>query len=327
MIQKILLALCVFFFAHKLSTAEPSTVAFSSSGAVESGRIAFIKPSTRKIIEMDLNGKITWEFAIPRKYSKPNFSISGGADINWLEKTDTFLIAIPKVGAIEVNRKGEVTWEYLTEDISHDIDLLEDGTLIFVNGWDSDSQYIFTRIDRAGKIIERYKAADIGLSKSERRLNFSNEFYSNTHANAVQHLGGDDYLISLRNYNMAITIKSGKVSSKIENVRSIHDPVELKGEVYFIRQDGPHSQLIVRLNKQTQERSPLFSTTDTSMTPMRTLEPLRNGNFLITGSTMIAQISKDGGLVWSVKLDNFEHQVLSTKQNRDFIYKAAFVYK
>lgn len=327
MIRKTLLALCTFFLTCKFSAAEPSKVSFSSSGTVESGRIAFIKPSTRKIIEMDLNGKITWEFTIPRKYSKHNFSISGGADINWLEKTDTFLVAIPKVGAIEVNRKGEVTWDYLSEEISHDVDLLEDGTLIFVNGWDSDSQHIFTRIDRSGRIIERYKAEDIGLSKSDRRYNNSNELYSNTHANAVQHLGGDEYLLSLRNYNMAITIKSGKVISKIDNVRSIHDPVELKDHVYFIRMDGPRFQRIVRLNKQTQERSPLFVTTDTSMTPMRTLEPLRNGNFLITGSTMIAQISKDGELVWSVELGNFEHQLLSTTQNRDFIYKAAFVYK
>ena len=327
MIKKALLVFCVFFLAHKLSAAEPSTVEFSSIGTVESGKVAFIKPSTRKIIEMDLNGKITWEYAIPRKYSKVNFSISGGADINWIEKTDSFLVAIPKVGAIEVNRKGEVIWEYLTEEISHDIDLLEDNTLIFVNGWDSDSQHIFTRIDRAGKIIERYTVGDLGLSKSERRLNFSNEFYSNTHANAVQRLGEGEYLISLRNYNKAIVIKSGKVVSQIENVRSIHDPVDLKDETYFIRQDGPQSQRIVRLNNQTQERSPLFSTTDTSMTPMRTLEPLRNGNFLITGSTTIAQISKDGGLVWSIKLSNFQHQVLSTAPNRDFIYKAAFVYK
>jgi hypothetical protein len=325
--QKKLMIIYTLFIAHKFSAAEPSTVTFSSIGAVENGKIAFIKPSIRKIIEMDLNGKITWEFSIPRKYSKIDFSISGGADINWIEKTDSFIVAIPKVGAIEVNRKGEVIWEYLTEEISHDIDLLEDDTLIFVNGWDSDSQHIFTRIDRSGKIIERYTLGDFGISKSERKLNFSNEFYSNTHANAVQRLGEREYLISLRNYNKAIIIKSGKVVSKIENVRSIHDPVDLKDGIYFIRQDGPYSQRIVRLNKQTQERAPLFSTTDTSMTPMRTLEPLRNGNFLITGSSTIAQISKDGDLVWSVKLNNFQHQVLSTTSNRDFIYKAAFVYK
>jgi hypothetical protein len=317
----------MFFLAYKFAAAEPATVSFASSGAVENGRIAFIKPSTRKIIEMDLNGKITWEYVIPSKYSKANFSIRGGADINWIEKTDSFLIAVPKVGAIEVNRKGEVVWEYLTEEISHDIDLLEDGTLIFVNGWDSDTQHILTRIDRAGKIIERYKADDLGLNKSERRYNVSSELYSNTHANAVQHLGQGEYLLSLRNYNMAVTVQSGKIVSKIDNVRSIHDPVDLKGDIYFIRMDGPYSQRIVRFNKQTQERSPLFSTTDTSMTPMRTLEPLRNGNFLITGSTMICQISKDGDLVWSLKLSNFEHQTLGKTQNRDFIYKAAFVYK
>lgn len=316
-----------FVFFCTVVGAESVQVSALVPEKVQSGRVAFVKPSVSKIIEMDLDGKVTWEYTFPRKYLRPDFSMGGGADIEWLPKTDSFLVAIPKVGAVEVSRSGQVVWEYLTEEISHDADLLADGTIVFVNGWDGDGSFIFTRIDRSGRILERYRAQDIGLDKADRRLNFMNEIYSNTHANAVQFLAPGRYLLSLRNYNMAVVLNAGKIESKIQNVRSIHDPVDLADGIYFIRQDGLSGQRVVRLDKNTEQRGPLFETSDPEWRPMRTLEPLANRNFLITGSTVIGQVSRSGELVWKIKLNDFENQLNSSSPHRDFIYKAAFVYK
>ena len=323
--------LCLPIFNNS-ALAESTKIVTFDENKTQKGRVVFVKPADAKIIELDINGKKTWEFNIPRKYQNPNFSLSAGPDIEWLDKTDTFLVAIPKVGIIEVNREGKVIWDYMTKDISHDVDLLSDGTLIFVNGWDSDSDYVLTRINRKGEVLERYTADDIGLNREERRWNDNipgriAEPYSNTHANSVQDLGGNKYLFSLRNYHRAVVVENGKIVNSYSQAKLIHDPVDVGDRVYFLRHEAVGDSRIVMHDKQTGKRSPVFNSPDASWTPMRTLEILKNGNFLITGSSVIAQVTKNGEVVWQLNLPNFDHQVLSKNKNKNVVYKAAFVYK
>ncbi len=80
-------------------------------------------------------------------------------------------------------------------------------------------------------------------------------------------------------------------------------------------------------DKKTSKRSPFFITPEASWTPLRTLEILKNRNFLVTGSSVIAQVTQAGEVVWQVDLPNFENQMLVNRPNRDFVYKATFVYK
>ena len=62
-------------------------------------------------------------------------------------------------------------------------------------------------------------------------------------------------------------------------------------------------------------------------TPLRTVELLRNNNILITGSREVGQLDQEGKLVWSLKMNQYDSQITSTKKTKNFIYKAAFVYK
>lgn len=305
--------------------AERIEVKNFDASKIQPGRIAFIKVSEAKLIEIDMQGNTTLEFKIPSKYTRGPVDLAAGPDIEWVSKTDTFLIAIPKVGAIEVDRSGKVVWEYLTKDISHDIDLLGDGTLVFVNGWDSDTDYILTRINRRGEILERFTADEIGLNRADRRFN-RNERYSNTHANAVQSLRGGGYLVSLRNYNRAVVVNNRKITRYYRNAKLIHDPVDVGKHVYFVRHERVNESRIIKIDKATRARSVFVQFVDEQWTPLRTLEPLRNGNFLVTGSTAIGQISKTGDLVWQVNFLDFEHQ-LTKNRKENFIYKATFVYK
>lgn len=312
--------------------AEQTNLRVFNGGKAQAGRVAFFKPSEAKIIEIGSNGQKTWEYKIPRKYLNANFGVSAGPDVEWVAKTDTFLVAIPKSGIIEVDRQGNVVWEYMTKNISHDVDLLRDGTLIFVNGWDSDNDYVVTRINRKGEILERYTATDMGLNKKDRLWNDNApgrapEPYSNTHANAVQDLGNGKFLLSLRNYHRAVVIDNGRIVRSYNQAKRIHDPVDAGDRLFFIRRETVDASGIVMHDKKTGKRSIVFNSPDASWTPLRTLEILKNGNFLVTGSTVLAQVTQNGEVVWQVDLPYFEHQVQQNRKDRDFVYKAAFVYK
>ena len=53
---------------------------------------------------------------------------------------------------------------------------------------------------------------------------------------------------------------------------------------------------------------------------LRTLEKLQNGNWLITGSQTIGQVTNDGELVWELYFPEFRHQRDKNKE-KTFIYK------
>ncbi len=325
------LILSHIFFIENIA-AEPTNIRAYVKDKAEIGRVAIVKSSEAKILEFDMDGKKTWEFQIPRKYRFGPISIDSGPDIEWQKETDTFLLAIPKVGIIEVNRAGNVIWEYLTKDISHDVDLLADETLIFVNGWDADNDYIFTRVNRRGEVIERYTAEQIGLNRADRFWNDNipgrtPEPYSNTHANAIQSLGNGKYLLSLRNYHRAVVIENGKIIKSYGKAKLIHDPIDVDEKIFFVRMEKLGESRIVMIDKKSGKRSRVFDSPNELWTPMRSLEILKNENFLVTGSAVIAQVSPSGEIIWQLDLINFQHQVLGSSRVKDFVFKATFVYK
>ena len=60
--------------------------------------------------------------------------------------------------------------------------------------------------------------------------------------------------------------------------------------------------------------------------PLRTLEKLENGNWLVTGSQRIGQVTNDGELVWELNLPEFRHQKDRNK-DKTYIYKVTFISK
>lgn len=290
---------------------------------VQAGRLAFVDSSLAKLIEVDLSGRITWEYTIPGSVLG-NGKLSSGTDVEWLAQSDSFLLAIPGAGVFEINRQGQVVWKYATPYADHDADRLENGNTVFVNGWDGDSDPVMTEVDSAGNIVLQLFARDLELNPAERH-DVSNERYSNTHANAVQKLGPGEYLLSLRNFNQFVKISNGKVVARVRNARNVHDPVPYKGGYLFaVHLAEDKSALMMQVGPG--QRQPLFKPEPDTWTPLRTVELLRNGNILITGGREMGQLDPQGQLIWSLVAGHYVSGKSGQKSAR-FFYKATFVYK
>jgi hypothetical protein len=324
-----LIAIALIFMAILSSAAFASVgdqfgvVGVNQEGSVQIGKIAFVDVNQSKLIEMDTTGKVTWEYSIPFTMTFGS-KLSSGTDVEWLPASDNFLLAIPEAGVFEVNRKGEVVWQYKTRYVDHDADRLPNGNTVFVNGWDADGDPVVTEVDPSGKIVMQLFAEQLGLDVNERH-SAPGERYSNTHANAVQQLADGEYLISLRNYNQFLRYKDGKVVARYMNARNVHDPLPFKGGYLFAIHYRDSSQLI--LQRESGQREPFFKPEPGTWTPLRTVELLKNGNILVTGSREVGQLDEAGKLVWSMVIESYANQKSEQRKKAGFIYKATFVYK
>lgn len=195
---------------------------------------------------------------------------------------------------------------------------------MFVNGWDADTDPIVTEVDSSGKVVFQLFAQQLGLDLSERRTNPA-EPHSNTHTNAVHWITEGEYLISLRNFHQFIKIKNGEVVETFKKARNVHDPLPYEDGYLFAIHFRDRSELISQ--NVSGKRKPIFVPEPETWTPLRTVELLRNNNILITGSREVGQLDQEGKLVWSLKMNQYDSQITSTKKTKNFIYKAAFVYK
>lgn len=300
-----------------------ANVDIEQSEKTQAGRIAFIDSNQAKLIELDLTGKITWEYSLPWALIGLG-TLSAGTDVEWLPESDNFLIAIAGSGVFEINRKAEVVWKYETRFADHDADRLANGNTVFVNGWDADTDPVVTEVDSAGKIVMQLFAEQLGLSTNERH-SVPGERFSNTHANAIQRLDENEYLISLRNYNQFLKFKDGKVVARFKKAKNVHDPVPYKEGFLFAVHIADSQSALVHHQGPGQRQS-FFKPETGTWSPLRSVELLHNGNVLITGSRQVGQLDQDGKLVWAMTVVSYESGKSEQKTGR-FIYKAAFVYK
>ena len=83
-----------------------------------------------RIIEVDMEGKIVWEYEIPlslRQYTNPGF------DVEPLPNSHV-LFVLPGSGIYEIDRQGSVVWSHLDPKVSHDVDRLPNGNTLYVYG-------------------------------------------------------------------------------------------------------------------------------------------------------------------------------------------------
>jgi hypothetical protein len=257
------------------------------------------EPSAPRIIEVNMQGDIIWEYRIPqelKRFTNPGFDAELLPDGN-------ILFLLPGKGIYEIDRDGRIVWTYLTSKISHDADRLSNGNNIYVYGGNdgkADSQVVEVNSD--GEIVWSWQAAD-HFNESP-YADIYNEGW--THTNAVTRLDNGNTLISPRNFDFMVEVDAdGLVVRTIGEGMLLdqHDPEVLPGgNILLADHTIPHRAR--EIDPETGEIVWESSGFEKDETPVRDADRLPNGNTLITGSTKIIEVTPEGETVWQLLLKN-----------------------
>ncbi len=274
-----------------------------------------------RILEIDMEGNILWEHEISlemQDYLNPGF------DVELLDNGNLQLLA-PGYGVFEIERGGEIVWEYYDNKISHDADRLDNGNiLIAYGGHDTTEDFQVKEITPEGEMVWFWKAGE----------HFDYEPYAEiscdgfTHTNAVGRLDNGNTLVSLRNFNMVVEVDpEGNVVNEIGKgiVFSSHDPTIIEGTRQitvasqkpldcYAENDYSAHIAAMELDIDTDEIIWQYNEGDWSDSRkqlVRDVNKLSNGNYLVSGSTRAIEVSPSGEIVWELVIDLTKEQVES----------------
>lgn len=263
-----------------------------------------VQVDSPRIVEVNAFGEIVWQYRIPdalKRYTNPGF------DVELLPNNDV-LFLLPGNGVYEIDRTGRIVWSYLTTRISHDADRLPNGNTIFVfgnNDTKGDPQVV--EVDPRGQVVWTWYARD-HFNKSP-YADISDEGW--THTNAVQRLANGNTQICLRNFQIVVEVDpQGSVLRALGegSLDGPHDPVLLSsGNLLVATQNTlpanrAKPQAAIELDGVTGAVVWGFPMPFASW-PVRDADRLPNGNTLITGSTMIVEVTPQREIVWRLRLD------------------------
>jgi len=309
--------------SYKVVTAVPAKM----SG----GTTAFIDAAGKRVVEIDAAGKIVWQCSLAAPQFKSD-EIQRAADLEWIKADDTFLVAIPFSGIFRIDRKCNVVWRYQTSKISHDADLLPNGNVLHTYGWDTPDDMQAVEINPAGKIVWSWRArghvqakwtADgKGGGDQPKRGPGSGQGGGRgegfAHANAVVRLPDGDTLVSMRNFHRVARVSpDGSVKQFYGPINYVHEPGFLPDGSLIAAQRAP---MIVAAYGRGPRR--VIFANEIDIKPIRTVEQLAGGNFLLTGGEDLVEIDRSGEVVWRVKI----FSGLGVRI-RDGLYKAVRVTK
>jgi hypothetical protein len=269
-------------------------------------------PDRPRIIEVNMRGEIVWEYIIPshlKQYNNPGF------DVEWLPNNN-ILFVLPRHGVYEIDRNGNTVWSYLDEKISHDADRLPNGnTLVVWGGNDEVGDAQVKEVNPKGKIVWTWYAKD-HFNKPPYKSIYRQGW---THTNAASRLSNGNTLISLRNFDFIAEVDNrGSVVRIIGDVilESPHDPEFLANGYIMVANQlrpprGVHSAVEIdpEMNKIVWQ----FPIQDRRIWPVRDANRLPNGNTLITGTTKLIEVTREGEIVWQLTLKGVTFDVASER--------------
>jgi hypothetical protein len=265
------------------------------AGKFMPGNVAFVDTVGKRIVELGRDGAVAWSWLIPASVIGKG-DVRAAADLEWVADDDSYLLTIPFRGIFRISREGEIVWQHLTSTLSHDADLLENGNVIYVNGWDKPSDAQVTEVDANGDVVWSWHAKG-KVDEGWRKAAEDEPHDSYGHTNAVVRLPDGDTLISLRNFNRVFRVSAdGKIKQTWGPIDRAHEPTLQADGALIVSKHGRRRHNVMSVSPSGRER--LIFDNEIGIRPIRTVETLENGNMLLTGGEEIVEIDRAGGIVW-----------------------------
>ena len=289
------------------------------------------KTKTGRIIEINKNAEIIWEFLGNSQF--------GRIDDAKLTKAKTILVAAEK-GAYEIDRSGSIIWSY-SGKVSHDIDRLDNGNTILNYAWGPKGDAKIVEVDSNGRVVWTWD----GLL-SHNIAPFNNAYAKDTrkngsrktwiHNNAVTVLPNDNILISLRDFQEIVWIdRSGQVRKKyrfkcqskkraLQTSGTIkgcnpHEPQVLKNGNIVVGLRNPDRA--IEFDPETSEIIWQWKSFDSRLYgTIRDVDKLKNGNYQVVTGGHLLEITPKGDVVMNLGANP------SLSKNHRILYKAQKIY-
>jgi hypothetical protein len=175
-------------------------VIMADPGAVSPGTTMFLDgsyPDAPRVVEVNKWGEVVWQHHVPHERYRGTAVMDTAPLPN-----GHALYSVDGTGLYEVNEAGETVWSFEDSQPSHDVDRLENGNTLFVNGWARKGEPHVVELDPAGGVVWSWDAVE----------QYDFPPYSDVelegwiHANAAQRQPDGATLVSLRNFNMVTLI-------------------------------------------------------------------------------------------------------------------------
>ena len=263
-----------------------------------------------KVVEVDMQGDILWEYDVPQTWvvGQPV-----GFEAERLPNGNILLV-LSRSGIYEIDRDGNLVWQHLDPDCSHDADRLPNGNTIYVFGNnDTKADACVKEVDARGSLVWSWYARDhynVTPLDTITRGGWA-------HTNAVTRLDNGNTLVSLRNFNRSIIVNTqGDVVWEMdwENLYATgypcksdpHDP-EIHSDntlLCCLQWETPYE--VVEIDRTSGQ--PVLEYHRENFRTCRDADRLPNGNILIVGvltdlnESVIFEITENGDIVWQVRL-------------------------
>jgi len=288
-----------------------------------------------KIVEVNSNGKVVWEYKIPKHLFKTkkrhvwDVKVLGNQNI---------LFNLRNSGIYEINRQGEIIWQHLDKEASHDVDRLDNGNTIYARAWVEKGEDLVVEVDQYGQKVWSYD----GISHFDQYPFSDIDRGGWAHTNSVERLPNGNTLVSLRNFQMVVELdKQEKIVWKqlfdCEGAYTKWD-IDHSGSPAGCNPHGPeidHEQntLIIALRmgaRRSQEPDNVYFIDRTTgqvvrewsgekSRRIRDIDLLSNGNLLIQDNNKLIELSATGEIVWQLRASKLKWNEKSKSKS---LYKA-----
>lgn len=262
------------------------------------------REGTSRIVEVDMTGKLVWEYRVPAKLFKEERRKNN--IVMYVERlpNNNILFIIQKTGIYEVDRNGKVVWSHIDEEVSHDVDRLSNGNTLYLRGWVDNGEKHVIEINPEGKVVWSWD----GVRQFDRPpyADIYNQGW--VHANAVTRLKNGNTVVSLRNFNMVVEVNlSGDVvwSHELKGMKKRgahpHEPEILPNDNMLVALTA--ANVVLEIERKTGRiiwkwqpphgRKPVVHIRDANRLP--------NGNTLIVEADKIIEVVPDGEVIWQLR--------------------------